>query len=188
MKILLIDHNDSFTYNILELLRKFKKVSVKIVSYSDLDSNKLPDFDKIILSPGPALPSDYPKSKALIKKFYLDKPIFGICLGHQIINDFFGNELFNLNEVKHGVIEEIIVNNQSVLYQQSEPNIQVGLYHSWAVKKDNFNNKLKITATNKNGIIMSVQHQKLPIFGVQYHVESFLTPQGKTIMENFLNA
>jgi len=186
LKVVLIDHNDSFTYNILELLRKFKNISVKVLPYAKIDLKKIADFDKIILSPGPALPSDYPKTKQVINSFYDQKPIFGICLGHQLISEYFGLELFNLKEVKHGVNEEIIVANDTVLYRQINPKINVGLYHSWAVKNEDIKSDLQVTATNKNGVIMSVQHKKLPVFGVQYHVESFLTSNGKKIMENFL--
>ncbi|HFS67015.1 MAG TPA: anthranilate synthase component II [Flavobacteriia bacterium] len=186
MKILLVDHNDSFTYNILELIRKFKSVTVDVEPYNKLDLKKVAKYDKIILSPGPQLPKDYPKSKALIQKYYQQKPILGICLGHQILSEFFGWNLYNLKVVKHGVKEEIIINNQTLLYHHLPPKINVGLYHSWAVKEHKKNQNLQITATNKNGVIMSVQHKKLPIFGVQYHLESFLTESGKNMMENFL--
>ncbi len=188
MKVVLIDHNDSFTYNIIELLRKFKQVKVAVIPYDQLQLDKIAGFNKIILSPGPALPKDYPKTKRLIKKYYKQKPIFGICLGHQLLSEHFGLNLFNLNQVKHGVKEEIIINNQTVLYQQMEPKIEVGLYHSWAVKNENLKTDLQVTATNKDGLIMGIQHKKLPVFGVQYHVESFLTCKGKQIMQNFLDA
>ena len=186
MKVVLIDHNDSFTYNIVELLQKFKEVKVQVINYQNLDTQKLINFDKIILSPGPGLPKNYPKTTEVIKQFHQTKSILGICLGHQLISEFFGMQLFNLQEVKHGVKEQIIVNNQSVLYQNFTPNIDVGLYHSWAVKNEKTKTNLLVTATNNDGVIMSVQHQKLPVFGVQFHLESFLTPKGKNIMKNFL--
>ena len=186
MKVVLIDHNDSFTYNIVDLLRKFKEVKIQVINYQNLETQQLKNFDKIILSPGPGLPKNYPKTREVIKQFHQTKSILGICLGHQLISEFFGLQLYNLQEVKHGVKEQIIVNNQSVLYQNFAPNIDVGLYHSWAVKNEKTKTNLLVTATNNNGVIMSMQHHKLPVFGVQYHLESFLTPKGKNIMQNFL--
>lgn len=186
MKIVLIDHNDSFTYNIIELLRKFKNVAVQVVPYAKIDETEITKFDKIILSPGPGLPKDYPKTNALIKTFYQKKPIFGICLGHQMLSAFFGWKMYNLAEVKHGVSEQIIVDDSSLLYQNISNEFFVGLYHSWAVKPDKNNLDLQATAYNKDRIVMSVQHQNLPIFGVQYHIESFLTPMGEKIMKNFI--
>jgi len=186
LKIVLIDHNDSFTYNIIELLKKFKNVDVQVVNYQKIDLKKINEYDKIILSPGPGLPSDYPKTNALIKEFYRKKPIFGICLGHQMLGEFFGLKIYNLKEVKHGVSERIIVNDKSLLYQNISNEISVGLYHSWAVKQITHNSDIKITAFNKDKVIMSMQHKKLSIFGTQYHIESFLTPMGEKIMKNFI--
>lgn len=186
MKIVLIDHNDSFTYNIIELLRKFKNVDVQVINYQIIDLKKITEFDKIILSPGPGLPTDYPKTNALIEQFYRKKPIFGICLGHQMLSEFFGLKMYNLAEVKHGVSEQIIVDDKSLLYRNISNEIRVGLYHSWAVKQVNNNRNIQITAWNKDQVIMSIEHKKLPIFGTQYHVESFLTPMGEKIMKNFI--
>jgi anthranilate synthase/aminodeoxychorismate synthase-like glutamine amidotransferase len=186
LKIALIDHNDSFTYNIIELLQDFKNVFVDVIPYTQNDLKSIENYDKIILSPGPGLPKDYPKTQELIKNFYTQKPIFGICLGHQLIGEFFGLEVYNLNEVKHGVLEQIVVDNSSVLYNGIDQKINVGLYHSWAVKQQNVVTDLLVTALNMDKIIMSVQHKKYPIYGVQYHVESFLTNKGSVIMKNFI--
>ncbi len=187
MKIALIDHNDSFTYNIIDLLKKFNNITVTVIPYENLDTFMLSNFDKIILSPGPELPKKYPKTIQLINEVYTQKPILGICLGHQLLCEFFGHSLYNLEEVKHGVEELITIDNQILFYKNLPKNIQVGLYHSWAVNLNKHMDNLIVTAKNKDGVVMSMQHRFLPIFGVQYHVESFLTPLGKSIMKNFLD-
>ncbi len=186
MKIALIDHNDSFTYNIIDLLRQFKSVNFSVIPYNELSETNIMPFDKIILSPGPLTPKNYTKTTQLVATYYQTKPILGICLGYQLLSEFFGCTLYNLKQVKHGVRTEIVIDKKSILYENLPSKLQVGLYHSWAVLDNNFSKELKITAKNKDDLIMSMEHLKYPIFGIQYHLESFLTKHGKQILENFI--
>ncbi len=186
MKIVLIDHNDSFTYNIIDLLRQFKFVNFKIIPYKELFETKIMPFDKIILSPGPLTPKNYTKTTQLIATYYQTKPILGICLGHQLLSEFFGCTLYNLKQVKHGVSTKISIDKKSNLYKNLPLKLSVGLYHSWAVSDVNFSKELKITAKSSDNLIMSMEHIKYPLFGIQYHLESFLTKHGKQILENFI--
>jgi anthranilate synthase/aminodeoxychorismate synthase-like glutamine amidotransferase len=186
MKVLLIDHNDSFTYNIIELLRSFKELDFEIINYTELNNEKIEHFDKLIVSPGPSLPKDYVATKKIIRTYYKTKPILGICLGHQAISQVFNADLENLSQVRHGVEQQIIINNHHTLFRNINTTITVGLYHSWIVSKTNFPKELEITSLSDDGIIMSLKHKKYPIFGIQFHPESFLTKDGKTILKNFL--
>lgn len=186
MNVLLIDHHDSFTYNIIELLRSFKNLKFEVINYADLNTEKIKQFDKLIVSPGPSLPKDYVATKKIIKTFYKTKPILGICLGHQAISQVFNAKLENLSQVRHGVEQEIIISNHQTLFKNVPVNIIVGLYHSWIVSTTDFPEELEITSLSDDGIIMSLKHKKYPVYGIQFHPESFLTKDGKTILKNFL--
>ncbi len=186
MKIALIDHNDSFTFNIVEVFRKFDNVIVDVISYSNLKIEDLISYDKFILSPGPCLPQDYPKTFDLIKNYYKSKHILGICLGHQAICSFFGAELYNFKEVVHGVAKEISINNFDNLFKGIANNTKVGLYHSWAVDNKSIPNDIEVLAVSEDDIIMSVKHIKYHIYGIQFHPESFLTIEGEKILKNFI--
>jgi len=182
-RLLLIDYNDSFTFNVVELLRKIGNNITTVINYEDLVVTELSEFDKIILSPGPCLPQDYPKTFEVIKQYYKQKPILGICLGHQAICSFFGAELYNFKEVIHGVNQKIILTEKNSLFKGVPNKTEVGLYHSWAVK--NAPNSLKILAVTEGEVIMSIKHIDYPVYGIQFHPESFLTTHGELIIENF---
>ena len=184
-KLVLIDHNDSFTFNVVELLRKIGDNTTTVINYDDLVVTELSEFDKIILSPGPCLPQDYPKTFEVIKQYYKEKPILGICLGHQAICSFFGAELYNFKEVIHGVNKEINILNNSILFKDVPNKTEVGLYHSWAVK--DLPKELTILAITDNDVIMSVKHVNYPIYGIQFHPESFLTTHGELMLKNFID-
>ncbi|PID26785.1 MAG: anthranilate synthase component II [Candidatus Cloacimonadota bacterium] len=186
MNILLLDNNDSFTYNIVDLFRKFKNINL-VVKSSFEDQSYLEFFDKFIISPGPGLPKDFPHIFEVIK--YCEKnqkPLLGVCLGLQSIAQYFGGYLFRLENVVHGQKKEIQIIENSLLYKGLEKNIKVGLYHSWAVDTDKVPSCLKTTSLSKDNIIMSLEHKNLPIYGVQYHLESFLSKYGYNIVSNFL--
>jgi len=185
-KIILIDHNDSFTYNIAEVFRNLK-YNLSVLNYSELSIKKVTGFDKIILSPGPMLPKNYPKTLKLIQTFYKTKSILGICLGHQAICTFFNAELKNLKQVRHGVAQKIRFLNTSRLFKNIPISINVGLYHSWIVNSKNLPKELIVTSKTNDGIIMSAQHRKYPLYGIQFHPESFLTKHGKQILKNFID-
>lgn len=144
------------------------------------------NFDTIVLSPGPGLPSDAGLMMDVLKKYSRTKKILGVCLGHQAIAEFFGSELKQLKQVKHGVSSSINIYNSSGIYEGVKNSIEVGRYHSWTVDKQRISKELIITAETEDMEIMSIKHDSLPIFGVQYHPESILTTYGLKIIENFL--
>lgn len=186
MKIILIDHNDSFTYNIVEVLRHIKNCEVQVVKYDKITIELINRFDKIIFSPGPGLPTDYIKTNKIIDTFFRKKPILGICLGQQIICSYFGANLYNMETIIHGVKKEIHIATKSKLFKNVPAKTEVGLYHSWAVSSTKFPKNLLITSTGTDGTIMSVEHEKYPLYGIQFHPESFLTEYGIQILKNFI--
>ena len=152
---------------------------------------KVKDYDKIILSPGPGIPEEAGLLLPLIKEYASSKSILGVCLGHQAIGQAFGGELINLSSVFHGVATKIEVRSQesgvrSPLFQGLPNELEVGRYHSWVVSKENFPNELEITAEDETGMIMGLQHKTFDVQGVQFHPESVLTPMGEAIMKNWL--
>ncbi len=187
MKIVLIDHNDSFTYNIVEQLRKISGQTPVVIASGEVEISTLQKFDKIILSPGPGLPRDFVNIKRILNRYKNTKPILGICLGHQAIAHYFGAKLANLPQVVHGQPKKIIQVNKSIIFKGLPDQITVGLYHSWVVDENDFPKVLQITATDKSGRIMALQHHKLPIFGVQFHPESHMTLKGEKMLFNFIN-
>lgn len=143
-------------------------------------------YDKIVLSPGPGLPSEALGMIKVIKQATASTPILGVCLGFQALVEHFGGEIFNQNEIIHGQSIDCQLDPSSKLFKELPNQIKVGLYHSWAANKSNFPSDLKITATSSNHVIMAFEHISLPIVGVQFHPESILTEKGKEIIRNFL--
>lgn len=186
INILLIDNNDSFTYNIVNLIRSnFNDVSLTIELYNNVDINNIKNFDKIIFSPGPQVPADYPILFEVLR-VYSDKiPILGICLGHQAICEYFGGNINHIGKVVHGEPTEIICDNESLLFFGIKSCV-VGRYHSWAAY--NLPSQLKIVATTKDGLVMGVEHVSKKIYGVQFHPESYITKNGVEILKNFIYA
>jgi len=185
-KILLLDNYDSYTFNIAQILEKKDSIEFEIIKNDKIKLEEVNYFDKIILSPGPDIPSKAGKMQLLIKEFYDKKPIFGICLGMQAIAIFFGAKLYNLPQVYHGIREKIYITQESEIFNTFEKQFYGGLYHSWAVEKNSVNSPLKITALSKNDIIMGIEHKYLPVYGVQFHPESYITQNGNLIIENFI--
>lgn len=185
-KILLLDNNDSFTFNIVELIRSLGYSKLKVISSNSIIIKEIKTFDKIIISPGPGLPKDFPILEKTIKEFAGKKPIFGICLGHQAICQYYGADLLNLKDVVHGQPKVITIIKDSKLLENFPSQFNVGLYHSWFVAKKDFPKQLEITSISENNRIMSIEHKSLPIFGVQFHPESFITEYGAELMNNFL--
>jgi anthranilate synthase component 2 len=187
-KILVIDNYDSFTYNLVHYLEDLN-CTVSVVRNDEFEIEEVEKFDKILLSPGPGLPSEAGLLKAVIQKYAASKSILGICLGQQAIGEVFGGSLKNLEKVHHGVASAVqITVNDEPLYEGLENEIEVGRYHSWVIAKEDFPSDLEITATDSSGEIMSIRHKTFDVKGVQYHPESVLTPQGKRILENWLNS
>lgn len=191
MKILVFDNYDSFTYNLVHLVEKITHTKVEVFRNDELPMERVSEFDKIILSPGPGIPSEAGMLLPLIKEYASTKSILGVCLGHQAIGEAFGGELTNLSTVYHGVATPIQVRSEesgvrSKLYDELPDSIVVGRYHSWVVSDIDFPSALEITARDANGYIMGLQHKEFDVQGVQFHPESILTPFGETILKNWL--
>ena len=167
-KIIIIDNYDSFTYNLSHLLKELG-ADVKVFRNDQFELSALNEFDGIVLSPGPGIPSEAGLLLDVIRTYAGKKPILGVCLGHQAIGEVFGGKLENLSDVFHGVATEAM-----------------GRYHSWVVSTDNFPACLEITALSDEGQIMALRHREYDIHGIQFHPESVLTPDGRTILQNWL--
>ncbi len=190
-KILVFDNYDSFTYNLVHLVEKITHNKVDVYRNDQIAMEKVNEYDKIILSPGPGIPVEAGLLLPLIKEYAATKSILGVCLGHQAIGEAFGGTLVNLSTVFHGVATKIEVGSQesgvrSPLFQGLPSEIEVGRYHSWVVSDENFPDELEITARDANNYIMGLQHKKFDVQGVQFHPESVLTPMGEEIMRNWL--
>lgn len=190
MKLLVFDNYDSFTYNLVHLVEKILHEKVEVFRNDQLPLEKVREFDKIILSPGPGIPDEAGLLLPLIKEYASTKSILGVCLGHQAIGQVFGGNLVNLSTVYHGVASEIMLTEpgkkRSPLFRDMPDTFEVGRYHSWVVEKDGFPESLEITAEDDNGLVMALQHRTFDVQGVQFHPESVLTPVGEKIMRNWL--
>ncbi len=191
MKILVFDNYDSFTYNLVHLVEKITHGKVDVFRNDELPMEKAKEYDKIILSPGPGIPSEAGMLLPLIKEYASSKSILGVCLGHQAIGEAFGGTLSNLSTVYHGVATPIEVKSEkskvrSLLFEGLPDTIEVGRYHSWVVDQENFPDELEITARDANNYIMALQHTNFDVQGVQFHPESVLTPDGERIISNWL--
>ncbi len=185
MNIVIIDNYDSFTYNLAHLVRE---LGAKVTVYRN-DQFTLPQidaFDKIILSPGPGIPSEAGLLLDVIKAYAGRKSMLGVCLGHQAIGEAFGAQLVNLKEVYHGVATECTHFANDTLFDALPTRFTIGRYHSWVVDEKGLPDTLEITAKSDDGQIMALRHRHYDIHGIQFHPESVLTPDGKQIMANFL--
>lgn len=190
MSILIFDNYDSFTYNLVHLVEKIIHEKVDVFRNDEIELDEVKKYDKIILSPGPGIPSEAGLLLPLIKAYAPTKPILGVCLGHQAIGEAFGGTLINLDTVFHGVATPIVVDNKNDskhLFSGLPEQIEVGRYHSWIISDNDFPKDLTVTARDKHGYIMAVQHNRYDVQGVQFHPESVLTPDGETIMRNWLS-
>jgi len=184
-KILLIDNYDSFAYNLKHLILKNfgGKVVVKRNDKIDLKYVKNNNFDCFIISPGPKTPSSANISNDIIKKYYNKKPILGVCLGMQCINEFFGGQTIKADIPVHGKTSEIKIENGN-LFKNFPHVIKVARYHSLICRINS--NDLLVTSKTFNNVPMSIEHKKYPIYGVQFHPESFMTENGDLLIKNFL--
>ena len=191
MKILVFDNYDSFTYNLVHLVEKITHLKVDVYRNDQIAMEKVKEYDKIILSPGPGIPEEAGLLLPLIKEYASSKSILGVCLGHQAIGQAFGGKLVNLTTVYHGVATKIKVGSQesrvrSPLFEGLPDELEVGRYHSWIIAEENFPGELEVTARDENNYIMALQHKTFDVQGVQFHPESVLTPDGELIMRNWL--
>ena len=188
MKIAIVDNYDSFTYNLVHYFEDITGDRPLLCMNDQIQMDELDSCSHIVLSPGPGLPKESGQLMEVLKRYNTHKNILGVCLGMQAIGEFFGAQLKNLEHVQHGVqtkiyIKEIIENS---LYKGMPDIIEVGRYHLWVVDGKQLPESLMITAKDENGNIMSLQHQHLPIYGVQYHPESIMTEFGKKILRNWI--
>ncbi|NIG57156.1 aminodeoxychorismate/anthranilate synthase component II [Chitinophaga sp. Cy-1792] len=187
MNILVFDNYDSFTYNLVHLVEKIIDGKVTVVRNDEIPLEKVNDYDKIILSPGPGIPEEAGLLLPLIKEYAPSKSIFGVCLGQQAIGQAFGASLINLKEVYHGVATNVkVVNNSGRIFKNLPEELEVGRYHSWVVDENTLPSELIVTAKDEEGFIMALQHEKYDVSGVQFHPESVLTPMGEQILRNWL--
>lgn len=188
MKLLVFDNYDSFTYNLVHLVQQVNKdIEIAVHRNDEIPLEKVKAFDKVILSPGPGVPSEAGLLLPLIKEYASSKSILGVCLGHQAIGEAFGGKLVNLSTVYHGVALNCQL-QASPLFEGLPAQIPVGRYHSWVVSDEDFPATLEITARDDHGYIMALQHKTYDIQGVQFHPESVLTPDGETILRNWLKS
>ncbi len=187
MKLLILDNYDSFTYNIVHALRELG-VEPTVRRNDCITVEEASAFDKIIISPGPGIPSEAGILQALLRELADKKPILGICLGHQAIGERFGARLRNLDEVYHGIQSVITVTcPDDYIFTGVPAEFPVGRYHSWVIDKDSVPECMEVTAVSPDGEIMAIRHRSLDIRGVQFHPESILTPNGMTLIKNWLN-
>ena len=186
MKIAIIDNYDSFTYNLSHLVKELG-AAVTVYRNDQFTMDQLTPFDKIILSPGPGIPKEAGLLLNVIDAYAGQKPILGVCLGHQAIGEFFGGRLINLNDVFHGVASPVTITAPDYLFCGLPNKIEVGRYHSWIVDAKQLPPCLEVTSLSDEGHIMSLRHREYDIRGLQYHPESVLTPQGKAILKNWLD-
>lgn len=184
LKIVVIDNYDSFTYNLVHILDELD-VEVTIIRNDQFHIEDLKIYDKIMISPGPGIPSEAGLTKKVIDTYSGKTPILGICLGHQAIAECFGGELDNLTEVYHGVSSDITI-KEDYLFKDCPNNFQVGRYHSWAVAK-NLPDSLESIAIDEHQINMALRHKEYDVRGLQFHPESVLTPLGFQIIKNWVN-
>ncbi|MCJ7935456.1 MAG: aminodeoxychorismate/anthranilate synthase component II [Chryseobacterium sp.] len=186
-KVLVFDNYDSFTYNLVQIIERILNQKVEVVRNDQITLEEINKYDKIILSPGPGVPEEAGILLDLIREYAPTKSILGVCLGQQAIAEAFGGSLINLSEIFHGVATTTeVVKENTKLFRDITSGLEVGRYHSWAVDPENFPAALEITAVDKDGMIMALQHKSYDVHGVQFHPESILTPDGETIIKNFL--
>lgn len=189
MKILVFDNYDSFTYNLVHLIKALGYTDLEVHRNDKISLKEIEKFDKILLSPGPGIPSEAGLLHDVIKTFAPTKSIFGVCLGHQAIGEVFGGTLTNLEKVYHGIAVDTNVLVNDVLFNKIPETFKTGRYHSWVVDKKDFPlDILEITAEDALGKIMALRHKKYDVRGVQFHPESILTEYGEEMMLNWLKS
>lgn len=188
MKILVIDNYDSFTYNLVQYLMEITgQDNIDVFRNDEISVEQVGEYDTIILSPGPGIPSEAGIMPEVIRAYADKKNILGVCLGHQAIGEAFGGQLDNLERVYHGIETPMYVTDQEeVLFRNIPQEFSAGRYHSWIVKSEDLPEELEVTAKDIDGTIMAFRHKQYNVRGVQFHPESVMTEHGKTMLRNFL--
>lgn len=185
MKIAVIDNYDSFTYNLVHYFEAFD-VTVTVKRNDAFDIEELEAFDRIVLSPGPGLPKDAGLMMKVIDRYHQSKPMMGVCLGHQALAEYFGDSLYNMDEIYHGMSSVISVDKEHYLFEGMDSEVEVGRYHSWAVKDLSKHWDIIAKGVDED-VVMAMEHKEFPLIGIQFHPESVMTPQGKQMIKNWLD-
>ena len=188
-KILVVDNYDSFTYNLVHLLKQAGYRNLTVRRNDLLTLEEVQQYDKILLSPGPGIPTEAGKMPELVREYSQSKSILGICLGHQCVAEEFGGQLENLTDVVHGkgLMTRLCKEDES-LFQGLPLEFETGRYHSWVVSRENLPDCLEITAEDDSGYIMGLSHKTLDVKGLQFHLESVLTNVGEQIVVNWMES
>lgn len=184
--VFVVDNYDSFTYNLVHQLEELG-AAVTVARNDACSLDAMESYSKILLSPGPGIPEEAGQLKQIIKRFAPTHAILGVCLGHQAIGEVFGARLENLKQVYHGLATPIQSTTQDSLFTDLPPSFQVGRYHSWVVAQP-LPPQLEVLAQDTTGQIMALRHREYNVKGVQFHPESILSPEGKQLLTNWLNA
>jgi anthranilate synthase component II len=184
MKIAVIDNFDSFVFNLIRYLKELG-CEVEVMRNHEIKRDVLEAADGILLSPGPGVPKEAGDLLAIIEQFHASKPMLGVCLGHQALGEFFGANLIKSQVPIHGEARSIHILENNYLFQDLENELSVGRYHSWVLEL-NLEVPLIPTAVDEKGEVMALRHKTLPVYGVQFHPESILTPNGRKMLENWV--
>ncbi|WP_297338139.1 aminodeoxychorismate/anthranilate synthase component II [Algoriphagus sp.] len=188
MKILVLDNYDSFTYNLVYIIRQLGYGDHMDVFRNDkISIEDVAHYDKILLSPGPGVPSEAGIMPELLQRYSAEKSILGVCLGHQAIGEAFGGSLINLSEVLHGVASAVEV-EKDLLFEGIPNTFPIGRYHSWVIDESTLSSNLEVIARTPDQQIMAVRHKQFAVRGVQFHPESILTENGVRIIQNWLES
>ncbi len=186
MKILVLDNYDSFTYNLVYILKQ-NNLDFDVLRNDKITKEEALDYDGILLSPGPGIPEEAGNMPSIIEACAGRIPILGICLGHQAIAQYLGGEIINRNDVLHGMQTPILLTKKdSPIFRNVPESFEAGRYHSWELNKGEVPEKIEATAIDEQGSIMALQNLDLNLYGFQFHPESIMTPEGKTMVDNFI--
>lgn len=181
----MIDNYDSFTYNLVHLVKELG-ADITVFRNDQFELDQLEEFDRIMLSPGPGIPSEAGLLLPVIERYAGKKPILGICLGEQAIGECFGGTLVNLSDVFHGVQTPCRITVRDYLFEGLPEQVMVGRYHSWVVDAASLPDSLEVVALSEEGQVMALRHREYDVRGIQFHPESVLTPDGKKMIENWI--
>jgi anthranilate synthase component 2 len=187
MRLLIVDNYDSFTYNLCQSMREAGCGDITVIKNDQVDLLAVADFDKIVFSPGPGIPSEVPIMAAILDRYQQSKSILGVCLGHQAIGCFYGAQLINLSQPFHGISSALtIIDTDELIIRGLPSDSAVGRYHSWVIDEATLPHCLKVTSKSEDGCIMSVAHEQYDIRGVQFHPESYISASGVPLLKNWL--
>jgi anthranilate synthase component 2 len=184
--LLLLDNYDSFTWNLRHYLAEFTNEEVVVCRNDEISLEEVGKFSRVVLSPGPGLPAEAGIMLPLIRTYAGTMPMLGVCLGHQAIAEAFGGKLRRLDQVLHGVARTVSIQQEDHLFEGIDKVFTTGRYHSWVPDESTFPKTLKVLAVGDDGSVMALKHAQYPVYGVQYHPESVMTPSGKQLIANWL--